>query len=68
MVRVIFEYDEEILKWEPKVEGATDETEAVQAFNAVVITCGGLDQSLLSEAITEALTTIPPSWRIIPAV
>ena len=39
MVSVVFEYDEESTKWEMVVTGAKNETEAKQAFNAVVLTC-----------------------------
>lgn len=37
-VKVIFEYDEMLRKWEVLVQGATSELDALQAFNAVVIT------------------------------
>lgn len=38
MVKVSFIYDEVEHKWEVEVSGATSELEALQAFNAVVIT------------------------------
>lgn len=38
MVKVCFEYDERVRKWEVVVEGAVSPKEAIQAFNAVVIT------------------------------
>lgn len=38
MVKVTFSYDENCRKWEATISGVEDETEAKQAFNAVLIT------------------------------
>jgi hypothetical protein len=38
MFEVCFQYDEPSRKWEVVVKGATSSTEALQGFNAVVIT------------------------------
>lgn len=38
MVKVCFEYDEGVREWEVVIEGVVSSTEAIQAFNAVVIT------------------------------
>jgi hypothetical protein len=38
-VSVIFTYDENCRKWDVVVSGVKDTTEALQAFNAVAITC-----------------------------
>jgi len=37
--KVEFEYDEDSKKWEVYVYGVADSIEAIQAFNAVLITC-----------------------------
>jgi hypothetical protein len=46
MVTVEFRYDEKSRKWEPSVHGVKDQTEAKQAFNAVVLTCRDVFVSL----------------------
>jgi hypothetical protein len=65
-IKVIFEYDEESRKWDPTVHDASSETEARQAFNAVVLTCRQLDPRLLNLSEVEALDN--NGYRIYPAV
>lgn len=43
MISVTFFYDEATAKWASIVMGASDATEARQAFAAVVLTCQMLD-------------------------
>jgi hypothetical protein len=64
-VRVIFEYDEDAAKWAVLVTEASDETEAKQAFAAVVMTC----QMLIARLQVQALTAqTPEGVAIAPAV
>ena len=65
-VKVVFVFDEGSSTWDPIVEGAVDELEAKQAFNAVVLTCNELDYTLLNLHKTEEIKG--QGWRIIPAV
>ena len=39
MIQVIFNYDEDARKWDVVINGASDQTEATHAFNAVIRTC-----------------------------
>lgn len=50
-MRVVFNYQPETGLWEPVIQGAEDETEARQAFSAVVLTCQLLDPELLTQTV-----------------
>jgi hypothetical protein len=63
MVQVIFTYDEALRLWEPRVKGASNNIEAKQAFNAVVVTLRQVIPCMLHE--TER---IGEDYRISPAV
>lgn len=73
--RVSFWYDEEANRWEPVVDGVADETEARQAFSAVVLTCQYLLPSLLDKAkveghggFKESGSSCPRFYKITPAI
>lgn len=61
--RVIFTYDEPSRKWETTVEGAENETEAKQGFNAVVITAREAHVCLEHKTTTNSDGSI----KLIPA-
>jgi hypothetical protein len=60
MVRVIFEWDEDVRKWSAKVEGAETPLEARQAFSAVVLTCQELPSQLLNRTKVDEQHNITP--------
>lgn len=72
--KVTFVYDEEANRWEPIVDGVADETEARQAFSAVVLTCQYLLPNLLDKAKVEGRggkeegKGRPRHYKITPAI
>ena len=50
-VKVTFEYDEQSRLWEVFVTGASSSEEAIQAFNAVVLTCHQTKDSMFHKAV-----------------
>jgi hypothetical protein len=46
--KVIFVYDPNAQKWDVVIEGVTDPVEAVQMFNAILITCSMAEPSLVN--------------------
>lgn len=65
-VSVTFKYCDETKKWDPVVHGAKSRLEALQAFNAVVLSCKELDSDLLEFGQTEMVDSF--NVRIHPAV
>ncbi len=65
--RVIFTYHEPTRKWEATVEGAESPLDALQGFNAVVLTAQMLDPDLLTHGLSEPGTQ-PGVYKITPAV
>lgn len=64
-VTVTFMYNEAAGKWSPYVHGVENETEARQAFSAVVITCQQLNRELLPAT---KVFEDDGEYEIIPAV
>lgn len=50
---VSFTYDESSRKWEVEVSGVTDDIEAKQAFNAVILTCSDATPQLNANRATK---------------
>lgn len=64
-VRVVFSYNEAAAAWTTVVEGARDETEAKQAFNAVAFTIR--DTALLLD-MRHGVERVEDGFKITPAV
>lgn len=62
-IKVIFEYDEFVKRWDVHVESASDPREAREAFAAVVLSCGILNPRLLSQTL---VAKDKDSYKIIP--
>ncbi len=68
MFKVIFEYDEASRKWEVFVEGATTALEAVQGFNAVVITAHEATPTVAANKAMHEITPLMNRYKIIIGV
>lgn len=66
MTQVIFTYDEEQRKWQPYVMGENNETDARDAFHAVVATCHMIVPSLQEHAKVKKLEDT--LYEITPAM
>lgn len=65
MITVTFEYNEAARKWSAIVRGVSNAVVACQAFNAVALTCMGLDAALFHQHKVEQNGD---GYEIIPAV
>ena len=66
MVEVVFRYDEETRKWQPRVTGCLTSVEARQAFTAVCYTVHEIEPRLQVSAIVYEVPEI--DYTVVPAV
>lgn len=65
MTQITFIYNDELKKWQVVVSGVENETEAVEAFTAVVMTCQMLNPRVLAQSPVKDHVL---GFEIIPAV